>query len=133
MICHLQHDSNHRKELLRSTPHWSIPPFNNWDICMFTQTSQCVFTRLCQCHLELERTSGPSSFYLGYFSLSKNFNHFVKDASSILSWAIALGLTTSQLPPFQNTPPITTTNLLQAVGFWHGEILISSSSYLAIL
>jgi len=43
-------------------------------------------------------------------------------ASSILSRAIVVSLTISQLPPLQNTPPITTTNLLQAVGFWHVNI-----------
>ncbi len=35
--------------------------------------------------------------------------------SSILSWVVAIGLTTSRFPPLQNTPPITTSNLLQAV------------------
>jgi hypothetical protein len=39
--------------------------------------------------------------------------------SSILSWMVAIGLVISSLPPLQNTPPITTTNLLQAIGFWH--------------
>jgi len=38
-------------------------------------------------------------------------------ASSILSQAIIVGLITSQLPPLQDTPPITTVNLLQAVNF----------------
>jgi hypothetical protein len=33
-------------------------------------------------------------------------------APSILSWAIAIGLAISWLPPLYNTPPITTTNLL---------------------
>ncbi len=37
--------------------------------------------------------------------------------SSILSWAIAIGSTISQLQPFQNTPPITMANLLQVVNF----------------
>ncbi len=39
--------------------------------------------------------------------------------SSILSRVVAVGLTTSQLPPLQSTPPITTADLLQAIGFWH--------------
>ncbi len=38
-------------------------------------------------------------------------------ASSILSRMVAMGLVTSQLPPLQNTPPITVANLLQAIGF----------------
>jgi hypothetical protein len=38
-------------------------------------------------------------------------------ASSVLSRAIATGLATSQLPPLQITPPITTTDLLQAINF----------------
>jgi hypothetical protein len=33
-------------------------------------------------------------------------------ASFILNWAVTIGLTTSQLPPFQNTPPITIVDLL---------------------
>jgi len=39
--------------------------------------------------------------------------------SSILSQAIAIGLVTSWFPPLQNTPPITVTDLLQVVNFWH--------------
>jgi hypothetical protein len=38
-------------------------------------------------------------------------------ASSILSWKVAIGLTISRLPPLQDTSPISTTNLLQVVGF----------------
>jgi hypothetical protein len=41
------------------------------------------------------------------------------EASSILSQAIAIRLATSQLPPLQDTTPITMTDLLQAVDFWH--------------
>jgi hypothetical protein len=37
-------------------------------------------------------------------------------ASSILNQVIAVGLITSQLPPFQNVPPIATIDLLQVVG-----------------
>jgi len=37
--------------------------------------------------------------------------------SSILSRATAIGLTIFQLSPFQNTPLITTTDLLQIVKF----------------
>jgi hypothetical protein len=36
-------------------------------------------------------------------------------AFSILSWVVVVGLTIFQLPPFQNTPPITTTDLEQIV------------------
>jgi hypothetical protein len=44
-------------------------------------------------------------------------------ASSILSQAVVVvGLDTSQLSPFQDTPPTTTADLLHAIGFWHGEI-----------
>jgi hypothetical protein len=38
---------------------------------------------------------------------------------SIVSRAIIVGLTISQLPPIQNTLLITMTNLLQIVDFWH--------------
>ncbi len=43
--------------------------------------------------------------------------------SSILSRAIVVGLITSWLPPFQNTLPITTADLLQAVSCWDKKIL----------
>jgi hypothetical protein len=42
--------------------------------------------------------------------------------SSILSRMIVVGLVTSWLPPLQDTSPIITANLLQVVGFLHGEI-----------
>jgi hypothetical protein len=67
--------------------------------------------------------------------------------SSILSQAVAIGLATSRLPPVQDTPPITTTDLLQAIGFWHinmadlpqavsyrhGEIFIATLSQLDVM
>jgi hypothetical protein len=37
--------------------------------------------------------------------------------SSILNWVVAISLTTSWLPPFKDTTPITTTDLLQEVDF----------------
>ncbi len=37
--------------------------------------------------------------------------------SSILNWVIVVGLAIPQLPPLQNTPPITMAGLLQAVDF----------------
>jgi hypothetical protein len=43
-------------------------------------------------------------------------------SSSILSRVIAIGFVTSWLPPFQNTPPITMADLLQAIDFWHINI-----------
>jgi hypothetical protein len=42
--------------------------------------------------------------------------------SSILSQAVAVGLATFQLSPLQDTPPISTTDLLQMVGFLYGKI-----------
>ncbi len=39
--------------------------------------------------------------------------------SFMLSQTIVVGLTISRLLPFQNTPPINTTNELQTVKFWH--------------
>jgi hypothetical protein len=38
-------------------------------------------------------------------------------ASSILSWAVTIGLITSQLAPLKDTLPITTNDLLQVVNF----------------
>jgi len=37
-------------------------------------------------------------------------------ASCILSWAIGVGLATSQIPTLQDTPPIVMVDLLQAIG-----------------
>jgi hypothetical protein len=68
-------------------------------------------------------------------------------AFSILNWAIAIGLATSQLPPLQDTLPITTADLLQAIGLWHinmadlpqvvdyghGDIFIATLSQLVVL
>jgi hypothetical protein len=50
-------------------------------ILIITQTCWCVFTLLSQCHLELERVKRLSSFYLGHFSLSKSFNHIIKNTN----------------------------------------------------
>jgi hypothetical protein len=80
-MCQLRCSSNQGKELSQLTPHWSILPLSNWSIWLLTQTCWCVFTRLCQCHLELKRAIGPSSFYLGHFSLSNFFDHITKDAN----------------------------------------------------
>jgi hypothetical protein len=46
-------------------------------------------------------------------------------ASSIFSWTINVCLTTSWFPPLQDTPSITTNNLLHAVDFWHGQIWLT--------
>ncbi len=43
-------------------------------------------------------------------------------ASSILNQAIVVSLTTSQLPPLQNTFPISRTNLLPVADFLYEEI-----------
>ncbi len=79
--CYLWCSSSQRKELPWSTPHRPICPFNNWSIWMFKQIGQYVLTWLCQYYFEHNRAKRPSSFYLSYFSLSKNFNYITKDAS----------------------------------------------------
>jgi hypothetical protein len=67
--------------------------------------------------LDLEGAKGPSSFYLGHFFSSKSFDHIVKDVSVFhlkLSNNHRLGyFPTSTL---QDTLPITTADLLQAIG-----------------
>jgi len=42
--------------------------------------------------------------------------------SSILNRVVVVGLATFQLPPLQDTPPISTIDLLQVVGFLYGKI-----------
>ncbi len=126
-ICNLWCGSSKKKELSRPTPHLLIPSFNNWGIWVSTKTSWYVFRWLCQCHLELERARGPSSRCFGYF-LCKKISITLQrmQASSILSHVIVVGLSTSRLPPLQDAPLITMTNLLQAIDFWHGYVLTSS-------
>ncbi len=120
-ICYLQCNSSQKKKLSWLTTHWSIPFFNNWNIWIFTQSSWCAFARLCQCHLELEKAKWPLSFCFGYF-FHQNFLITLPrmQASFILSWAVAIDLPISRLPPLQDTPPIIMVDLLQMINFWHG-------------
>jgi len=68
----------------------------------------------------------PPFFVLVTFFCQKNSITLQRmQASSILSWAIAVGLATSQFPPFK-IHPITTADLLQADGCCDREILIST-------
>jgi hypothetical protein len=90
--------------------------------------------------LELEEDKRFSAFYLGHFSLSKSFNHITKDANMFhlkssdshklcyfLTFTLSKHTSYHHNQPIashwflhvtlRNTPPITTTNLLQVVGF----------------
>jgi hypothetical protein len=69
----------------------------------------------------LKEPKGPQPFYLDHFFFVKIFWSHYKGCKHppSLNWAIAVSLATSWLPPLQDTPPITTFNLLQVVGFWH--------------
>jgi hypothetical protein len=61
----------------------------------------------------LKGTEGLNFLPLSFFSVNFFWFHYKKmQASSILNWAIAVGLATFWLPPFQNTPPITMVDLL---------------------
>jgi len=51
--------------------------------------------------------------------------HVSIQASPFLSWAVVEGLCISRLSPFHDTPPIITTNLLQVIDFWYGEIWLT--------
>jgi hypothetical protein len=61
-------------------------------------------------------------FWLVFFV--KKFQPYCKrcKASSILSWAIVVGLATSWLSSLYDTPPNTTIDLLQAIYFRYEEI-----------
>jgi hypothetical protein len=80
---------------------------------------------------------GPEGPHLGYFFHQKiSITLQRMEASSILSWAVVVGLVTSQFSPLQNTPPSprliyrklsvfdikNLANLPQVVGYRHGEI-----------
>jgi hypothetical protein len=77
--------------------------------------------------LELQKIKGPSSFCFNFF-FHKFFSIILQrmETSSILSRVITVSLVTSWLSPIQNAPPITTADLLQAIGCWDKEILRSS-------
>jgi hypothetical protein len=64
---------------------------------------------------------GKKSFHLSslvtFFRQKVSITLQRMQVSSILSRAIAISLATSQLPPLQDTPPITTVDLLQVVNF----------------
>jgi len=66
----------------------------------------------------LKGTKGPHlSTLVTFFHQKTSITLQRIQVSSILNWAIAVGLATSQLPPLQNTPPITMADLLQAIDF----------------
>jgi hypothetical protein len=49
----------------------------------------------------------------------KKFRSHYKGCKCLPSQAIAIGLITYWFPPLEDTPPITTINLLQLIDFWH--------------
>jgi hypothetical protein len=87
---------------------------------MSTQTGWCVFTRLCQCHLELERAKRPSYFYLGFFFLSKNFNHIIKGVN-IFHLKLNIRCKLPNFHPLRTHLTSPWLTLLQVVHFWHGK------------
>ncbi len=67
---------------------------------------------------DFKRPKGPPFFLLVTFLHKKISITLQKiQASSILNHSIAIGLTTSQLSPLQDNPPITMANLLQTVDY----------------
>jgi hypothetical protein len=50
-------------------------------------------------------------------------------ASSILCSLVIIGLVISRLPPLQDTPPITTTNLLQVIDLTSSKFSLFPFSY----
>jgi hypothetical protein len=78
-----------------------------------------VFLHVCANAIwSLKEIEGPHLSTLVTFLHQKISITFQRmQTFSILNQAITIGLATSRLPPLQNTPPITTTNLLQAIDF----------------
>jgi hypothetical protein len=67
-----------------------------------------------------KRPKGPSPFYVGYFSSSRNFNYIIKDVSIFhLKLSSNSKLSYLWLPPLHDTPPITTVDLLKGIGCWN--------------
>jgi hypothetical protein len=78
------------------------------DIC--TNKLMCFYT-ICQCQLEFQKAKGPSFLLWVTFLLSKiSIALQGMQTSSILNQVVTIGLVTSRLPPFKDTPPITTIN-----------------------
>jgi hypothetical protein len=57
----------------------------------------------------------PHSILITSFYIKNSITLQRAQTFSILNQAVVVGLVTSQLPPLQNTPPITMTDLLQAI------------------
>jgi hypothetical protein len=78
-----------------------------------------VFLHICANAIwSLKGLKGPLLSILVIFLQQKNSITLQRlQASSILSGVVAIGLITSQLPPFQDTSLISMINLLQAIGF----------------
>jgi hypothetical protein len=71
----------------------------------------------------LKRPKGPPlSISVTFFQQKISTTLQRLQTSSILSWVIVVGLTTSWLPPLQNTSPISTIDLLQVAGSLYGKI-----------
>jgi hypothetical protein len=129
-ICCLQWSSNQRKELLQTTPHWSIPPFNNWDIL-----DVCINKLMCS-YAIVPMPFGVSKgqrallFLSWLFFFVKNFNYITKDAN-ILNLKLS---DNDRFNHFLTSTPSwhTSTHLLWIVDCWDGEILIFSLCWIDI-
>jgi hypothetical protein len=112
---------------LENLPTFDATQANEWSYCDWHPTYRFLFLTIeifwClhkQVHVFLhncgnaignfKKLDGPPLCILVFFFRSKNFNHVCKQASSILSQMVSL--TTSWLPPLQNTHPITMTACL---------------------
>jgi hypothetical protein len=85
---------------------------------------------LHNCANAMSNFKGPKGhpLYVLVFFFGQNISITLQrmQASSILSWVVVIGVTTSQLPPFQDTSPITTADLLEVVNCWDKDILTFS-------
>jgi hypothetical protein len=86
---------------------------------VYTNKLMC-FTWLCQCHMELERAKRPSFFYLGYFLLSKKFNHIAKGVN-IFHLKLGNSCRLPNFHPLRTHLPSPWLTLLQVIDFWHGK------------
>jgi len=87
------------------------------------------FTWLCQCHLELEKAKRLSFFYLGYFLLSKNFNHVAKGVN-IFHFKLSSSCRLPNFHPLRTDLPSPWLTLLQPIDFWHGKTWPTNDKHL---
>jgi hypothetical protein len=126
-ICCLRKSSSQGEELLQLTPHSSFPPFSNWGVWMFGQTSWCVLHDCANAMWNFKGPEGQPLSILITFLHKKILNYITKDANILHIKSSGSSRSSYFLTSnLQDTPPITTIDLVQVVGCLDKETLTST-------